>query len=356
MIKNILMLCASEVLGDCYNQFYCPSLLEKKVIEYDQVLKFISDNKIDTLICDASQIHIASRLLWMSNSLKRYILTDTDNPLLVETFNRKVTAKMWDVIAEQTEGENPVRQSGWISSYTNESFSEEEMEEYAKNAVYKLSPYLFKEASVLEIGIASGITCFEIAPYVKKYIGIDISKETLKKTERTLLQKGIMNVKLIMADAMEVTQLNLDAQDIVIINSVAQYFPGYNYFLKLVKELLYCLKEKGIIFLGDILDFDLKGKMERELEEKGIKKRNVRDLYYPISFIKELPAYLPEIVNVKITKKQGRLENELKKYRYDVILHIDKKHNKTEIRRTKFQYAMLSESFSIKNILANEEY
>lgn len=141
----------------------------------------------------------------------------------------------------------------------------------------------------------------------------------------------------------------------VIINSVLQYFAGYNYFIASIKKLLNCMKEKGIIFLGDILDYNLKGDLKQELIKRGKRENNRNDLYYPKSFMQELPAYIPEIAEVEITEKIGTIQNELKKYRYDVILHIDCNNKNTVNKKTKFQYAMLSEGFSVQNILESEE-
>ena len=115
------------------------------------------------------------------------------------------------------------------------------------------------------------------------------------------------------------------------------------------------MKGKGIIFLGDILDYNLKDDLKQDLMRRGRKENNRNDLYYPRSFMQELPAYIPEIKNVEITEKFGIIQNELKKYRYDVILHIDCHNKSTNCKKTKFQYAMLSDDFSVENILESEE-
>ncbi len=352
-MKNILFLCDDNGMFDNFNKFNIPHSKDSKKIVTDEILSFIESRDIDTLICNAKQIKVASRLLWTSNCLKRYILTDTDNPLLIEESNKKVETKMWDIIAVRS-GNDPIEQAGWISSYTNEKFTQTEMKEWVNNAVCKLKPYLFENASILEIGIASGLTCCEIAPYVRNYIGIDISKETLIKTKEFLAQKNIGNVSLIVADAIDIGQLDISSQDIIIINSVAQYFAGYNYFIAMLKNLLGCMKNRSLIFLGDILDAELKSTFEDELIRNGIKRKNVSDLYYPKSFMKELPVYIPEIVDVQITGKFGTIENEMKKYRYDVILTVDKNNKKTNVKRSKFQYALLARNFSVENILKNE--
>ena len=320
----------------------------------DEVLEWVVANKIDTLVCSSKQIGIVSRVLWMAPCLKRYFITDSNEPLLIEESNKRIQAKMWDIIASHSDSDQ-LKQSGWVSSYTNELFTIEEMKEYVNNAVIKLNPYIESESKVLEIGIASGLTCFEIAPMVGSYIGVDISKKTLEKTQVSLSEKGITNVTLALAEAIDIDKLDIKDQDMVIINSVLQYFAGYNYFIALIKKLLNCMKEKGIIFLGDILDYSLKGDLKQELIKRGKRENNRNDLYYPKSFMQELPAYIPEIAEVEITEKIGTIQNELKKYRYDVILHIDCNNKNTVYKKTKFQYAMLSEGFSVQNILESEE-
>ena len=71
--------------------------------------------------------------------------------------------------------------------------------------------------------------------------------------------------------------------------------------------------------------------------------------------MQQLPAFIPEIVQVEITKKLGKIENELKRYRYDVILHIDCNSKESKCRKLKFQYAMSNESFSWNQILEEEK-
>lgn len=215
----------------------------------------------------------------MAPCLKRYLITDSNDPLLIEDLNKRVQAKMWDVIASHSDGDS-LKQTGWISSYTNELFSIEEMKEYANNVVIKLKLYIKSDSKTLEIGIASGLTCFEISPMVESYIGIDISKKTLEKTEVSLLEKGLKNVTLALAEAIDIDKLNIKNQDIIIINSVLQYFAGYNYFIAVIKKSLNCMKEKGVIFLGDILDYNLRDNLKQELMEKGKKENNRNDLYY----------------------------------------------------------------------------
>ena len=75
--------------------------------------------------------------------------------------------KFWDYIA--VNAHDDIEAGGWYSSFGGESFSLREMKQYTDNTIKKLLPYLSNEKVVIEIGCASGLTMFHVAPYVKKY-------------------------------------------------------------------------------------------------------------------------------------------------------------------------------------------
>lgn len=307
---------------------------------WNEVKNKINENDIDTIIASKKDINIVSRLLWECNCLKQYCLTDTENPLLSETMNNRANELMWDSIAKRSVGEsNSIKQTGWISSFTGEYFSEKEMAEYADNTYKKLEKYCKKDTTVLEIGVASGITCFAIAPLVKKYVGIDISKETIKCTQNQLEEKKLKNVSLLYGEAEKLEKLNLKEKfDVVIINSVIQYFPGYNYFINVIKKVIMNMSDRGVIFVGDVMDLSKKELLQAELAKCG-RKNNKKDLYYSKEFMKEIPAYIKSIEDVLINKKEGNVENELTLYRYDVLFMINKK-NKNIVKPSKMVYAI----------------
>lgn len=193
--------------------------------KWNEIKNLIESNNIDTIISSKANINTVSRLLWECSCLKQYYLSDTKDALISESMNDRANALMWDSIAKRSVNNSEsssIEQTGWINSFTGDYFSEEEMREYANNTCSKLITYCKKNKTVFEIGIASGITCFEIAPLVKKYIGIDISRETLKCTQKQLSQRKLDNVTLLCGEAGNIDALNLkDKLDIVIINSVA---------------------------------------------------------------------------------------------------------------------------------------
>ena len=322
----------------------------KQVKEIDKILSEINKYSIDVLVCSKDFVTIASRVLWMSD-LKAYVLTDSEEAMAVETPNANLQAKLWDIVAN-TKNDNPIEQAGFISSVTGENFTKEEMEELQDNVEAKLSSYIKTSSSIMEIGIASGLTCMRLAPKCKEYIGIDISNITLMRTAKRLEKYGINHVSLIEADVFDVDMLNICQQDIIIFNSVVQYFPGYNYFILTIRKILSCMKDTGVIYIGDVPDLEKMDTQKEELKLLGMKENNKKDLYYPREFFYELQAYIPEIMTVEITEKIGMIENELKKYRYDVVIQIDK-YNQVHGNKTKFQYAMQSKDFSWEKIFVN---
>lgn len=320
----------------------------KQVKEIDKILHEINKYSIDILMCSKDFVTIASRVLWMSD-LKAYVLTDSEEAMIVETSNASLQAKLWDIVAS-TKNDNPIEQAGFISSVTGESFTTEEMEELQDNVEAKLSSYIKTSSNIMEIGIASGLTCMRLAPKCNGYFGIDISKITLMRTAERLEKCGINNVSLIETDVFDVDKINICQQDVIIANSVVQYFPGYNYLILTMKKLVSCMKDKGVIYIGDVPDLEKMDTQKEELKRLGMKENNKKDLYYPREFFYELQAYIPEISTVEITEKIGMIENELKKYRYDVVIKINK-HNQSHGNKTKYQYAMQSKDFSWEKIL-----
>ena len=281
-------------------------------------------------------------MLWECDCLKQYFLTDSEDALICEKTNERANALMWDTIAKRAERDSEdveIKQTGWINSFSGNYFSKEEMQEYSSNTLNKLKPYCTKNTTVLEIGVASGITCYAMAPLVNKYIGIDISTETLKNTRRQLQKKNIENVILLHGDAGNIDKLQLQENiDVVIINSVAQYFPGYNYFINVMKSLMKYMSDNGVIYVGDVMDLSKRTEFQQRLTKCG-RKSNRNDLYYPKTFMNEIPAYLKNIANVIITNKTGKIENELTLYRYDVIFEINKKQTNC-IPHTKMGYVL----------------
>ena len=302
-----------------------------------RIKSLIWENGIDTIAGSKDNIHIINRLLWECDTLRQYILTDSDEAFQIEKANDRRNMLRWDMVANKAKEDDVIEQSGWINSFTGQSFSEKEICEYAENALYKLKDICNDTINVLEIGIASGLTCMKIVPLVRKYTGLDISKRTLEKTRQMMERKNVKNVELFLGGGLDVEVIGVHDVHLVIMNSVAQYFPGYNYFIEVLRRCIRCMSRKGVIFVGDIMDLDKRENYLRELKAAG-GKASGEDLWYPQEFMKEVPAFLPEVCKTVISKKEKyTIENELTRFRYDVIYEVDKE-EKNNHGKTKFQF------------------
>lgn len=180
--------------------------------------------------------------------------------------------RIWDYIAANAKDE--IEAGGWYNSFDGEAFSKAEMEQYVENTYIKLEPYLAFNGGdkiAVEIGCASGLTMFRIAPYFQKYIGTDMAKINLKRNAEIIESRDINNIELIQCSANEIQGLlsrNWSGKiEIVIMNSVCQYFPDQIYLDDVILQVLKILKPGGRFYIGDVLDKEKLNKFKQELME-----------------------------------------------------------------------------------------
>ena len=231
---------------------------------------------------------------------------------------------------------------GWNNSYDNKQMSAAEMRQWLDSICGKLHKIPMK--SVLEIGVGTGMIMHSIAGRVDRYLGIDISKEAIDYNNRVIEQNklGYDNVSLLHASVDELEDSTECGFDTVIINSVAQYFPDISYFENALLSAIDKMGDKGNVIVGDVRNYNRLDMYYLSVElahtdktatiatlKKNIdtKRENEKELIFSTEYFRELLDRIPEISGVSITPKNGDINNELSKYRYDVVLSIDKKGN-----------------------------
>lgn len=242
----------------------------------------------------------------------------------------KNESRIWDYVARNAA--NEIEAGGWRNSYDGKLFSVEEMREFAENVYIKLKPYLNRiSTSVLEIGCASGITMFKIAPYVKSYIGSDMSQVNLDRNLKKIAKDHIDNIRIINCKADEISMFQDEKIDIIIMNSVCQYFGTENYLYDVIEKCVQILNKEGTIYVGDVRDADKRGEFEKSIEDycttnevRSKKRSDSSELFLPRDFWEKLKRNYSAIREISISGKIGSIEKELTKYRYDVLLHVKK--------------------------------
>ena len=234
--------------------------------------------------------------------------------------------RIWDYIA--INARNSIEAGGWYNSFDGEAYSQAEMDQYVKNTYEKLKTYLGKKKTVIEIGCASGVTMFHIAHFVGKYIGTDMAKANLERNAKKIQREGIRNIELCQCCADEINTVLSGKVDMVIINSVCQYFPDMKYFENVLWKSLGLLNDGGVLYLGDLLDLDLLGKFKAELtiyqaehQDKKVNIDRTDELWISRTYFNEM-SRSDRVKEIIISDKLAVIENELTKYRYDVVILV----------------------------------
>jgi pristinamycin I synthase 3 and 4 len=227
----------------------------------------------------------------------------------------------------------------WNNSYTGEPIAAEEMRELVDETVARIRA--FAPRRVLEIGCGTGLLLTRLAAGCESYLGTDFSAEVLKQLQgylstrpdlnHVVLREGLANDLAFMLD---------DSVDFVILNSVVQYFPDVDYFLKVLREAARVTSDGGHVFLGDIRSLPLLEAFHASLEMhrsdadepiEALRHRmregmnDEKELILDPVFFEELNHFLGKVGRVEISLKPGAYENENSRFRYDVMISIGKK-------------------------------
>ncbi len=123
----------------------------------------------------------------------------------------------------------------------------------------------------------------------------------------------------------------------IILNSVAQYFPGVDYLIRVIESAVKHVADGGFIFLGDLRSLPLQDAYHvsvqfnrakeslsaDELRYKvNLRARQEEELLVDPKLFQALAERLPLIKHIEIKPKGGRALNELTEFRYSAILRI----------------------------------
>src|SRR5262245_833917 len=145
---------------------------------------------------------------------------------------------------------------GWDSSYTGEMIVAEEMRIWLEETVARLR--LLKPRRVLDIGCGTGLLLSRLAGECESYQGVDFSAEVLSSLNSYLSTRvDLKHVELRQGLAHELSFIGDDSVDLVIINSVVQFFPDVDYLLDVLAEAVRVTRRGGHIFVGDVRSLPL---------------------------------------------------------------------------------------------------
>lgn len=241
----------------------------------------------------------------------------------------------WQQLYEATYAKGLIGPSfiGWNSSYTGEALPQEQMRDWLANTVARIRE--LKPRRILEIGCGLGLLIERLAPFCETYVATDYSAEAIHRLCSWVASRpDLRHVRLEQCEAREVTG-PLGFYDLVVINSVVQYFPDGEYLDAVIGRAVKVARLGGTVFIGDVRHlallraFHSSVQLERaESEAKDLKGRVdqavelERELVVSPVYFTELPERMPEVAGVHVWPKQTAAPNELTLFRYDVVLDL----------------------------------
>ncbi|MBT2380627.1 amino acid adenylation domain-containing protein [Streptomyces sp. ISL-111] len=225
--------------------------------------------------------------------------------------------------------------SGWHSSYDGSELPEDEMRAWRAATVERILELAPRR--VLEIGVGAGLIMAPVAPHVELYWGTDLSGEVISTLRRQSAEDPVLaeRTRFTATPAHLLGDLPAGTFDTVVINSVAQYFPGLDYLTEVISQAFALLGDTGTVFLGDLRDLRLLRCMRtavhlveapgddadaiRQAVDRAVERET--ELLVDPALFDTLATTLEGFGGADVRVKRGSYANELSRYRYDVVLH-----------------------------------
>ena len=227
--------------------------------------------------------------------------------------------------------------ASWNDTYTGKPLPKAAMQEWRDQTVDQILELVPQR--VWEIGCGTGMLLLKIVPHCQKYLGTDIVTAGLHYIEQHLQQQSLQEkVTLKQSAANQFDGIEINGYDLVIINSVIQYFPSLDYLLSVLEGAVNAVTTQGAIFIGDVRNlhlletFHTSVEFARAPDELSIKnlrqqiQKSIRtegELLIDPNFFIALQQRFPRISHVQIQLKRGYAQTEMNRFRYDVVLYLD---------------------------------
>ncbi|KAG8666688.1 Beauvericin nonribosomal cyclodepsipeptide synthetase bea1 [Fusarium poae] len=227
---------------------------------------------------------------------------------------------------------------GWTSMYDGSQIDFAEMHEWLGDTTRTLHDNR-SPGNVLEIGTGSGMILFNLDSRLESYVGLEPSRSAAAFVNKAVESVPSLaeKAKVHVGTATDVGQIGNLHPDLVVLNSVIQYFPSSEYLAEVADTLVH-LPDVKRIFFGDVRsqatnEHFLAARAVRTLGENAT-KNDVRqkmaeledveeELLVEPAFFTSLEDKFPDLVeNVEILPKNMEAVNELSAYRYAAVVHI----------------------------------
>ncbi|CQD22142.1 syringomycin synthetase [Mycobacterium lentiflavum] len=296
--------------------------------------------EIENALLDCPQVTQAVTMVHHGNAGENLVAYLTLRRTSTADHDAEIVGQWQDVYDDLYEGQDAVPQfgmdfRGWNSSYTGEPIPLEEMHEWRAATVHRIMG--LRPRRVLEIGAGSGLLLSQIAPHCERYVATDMSAVAIDNLARSLERLQIPwrdRVQLLARPAHVTHGLPPGYFDTIVVNSVVQYFPNAAYLADVIDNAMELLAPGGALFLGDIRNHALQDAFQTGValartttaDVAEIRQRVHRavvsepELLLAPDFFTTWAAGHPSAAGLDIQVKRGMADNELNRYRYDVVI------------------------------------
>ncbi len=231
--------------------------------------------------------------------------------------------------------------SGWNSLYDGKPIPSEQMSEWLDNTVEQICQG--ENQNIVELGCGTGLIVNKLVNYAKCYLGLDISQVAIEMLKQDFAD--FEHIDFLQQAADNLSSVANNYYNKFIINSVAQYFPNINYFVKVFSGISEIGKANSTVFIGDLRSLPLLEDFYYDIEatspqcngkssiDESVKKRisDEHELIIDPGLFLLLKKHINKIDSVQIRLKKGKFCNELTRFRYDVHLRLGNRFEKKTI-------------------------
>jgi amino acid adenylation domain-containing protein len=242
---------------------------------------------------------------------------------------------VFDQAYESGQGEPGFDISGWISSYTHQPIPAGEMREWVDSTVERI--LALAPQRVLEIGCGTGLLLSRLAPRCASYWATDLSAVAVERLRAQFATAEGSPVRLLHRAADDFSGIPEQSFDVVVLNSVVQYFPSADYLARVLTAAVRAVRPGGFVFVGDVrsrpLHTTFHATVEVETAPASLPVGTVRqralsraaedgELVLDPAFFTALARRLPGVAGARLSLKRGRHHNEMTLFRYDALLVV----------------------------------
>lgn len=235
--------------------------------------------------------------------------------------------ELYDRMYASLDTDRREQETAWTDSYTGRPFPADVMDAWIDSSLRVIEP--LEPSSLLEVGCGTGNLLLRLAEG-RRYVGTDFSDPVLEHVRLATSSSGsrLDHVDLVQAPADDLSVLGDESFDVVVLNSVVQYFPDEQYLRRSMESALARLKPGGHLFVGDVRDLSVLSAFYRHRAEAAgiddvtsavqVAAASEQELVVDRAFFYEVAAN--HGIPCRVLVKGMPMHNELSRFRYDVVL------------------------------------